>query len=66
MTLNPEYLRRQLQNYAKGWRGSAEQDFYGHKMVQVSSGLSDRDITDLVRFIGELAHGDDPRRAMNW
>ena len=67
VTLNPEYLTRQLRNYAKGWRGSEEQDFYGAKMVLVSSGLSDKDITDLVRFIGEMAHGrDDPRKAMNW
>ena len=66
VTLNPEYLKRQLENYAKGWRGSAEYDFYGHKMVEVCSGLSDRDIMDLVRYIGELAHGDDPRKSDNW
>ena len=66
VTLNPEYLRRSLENYAKGWRGAAELDFYGHKMVAEAQGMSDRDITDLVRFIGEMAHGDDPRKAMNW
>ncbi len=65
VTLNPEYLRRSLNNYTREWRGAAPGDHYGRKMVNVASGLSDRDIEDLVRYIGELAHGDDPRRALN-
>jgi len=64
VTLDPDYLRRQLHNYARGWRGASPQDFYGSKMVMVSSGLTDRDIEDMIRYIGELAHGDDPRPAM--
>jgi cytochrome c553 len=64
VALNPEYLKRQLENYAGGKRGGKVEDYYGQKMHLASTRLTPRDITDLVRYIGELARGDDPRVVM--
>jgi len=61
--LDPPYLERSLRNYREGKRGAVEGDLYGQKMVDVASRLSDEQIEQLVAYIGELAHGDDPRPA---
>ncbi|MDF1657378.1 MAG: c-type cytochrome [Verrucomicrobiales bacterium] len=63
ISLNRSYIRRQLENFHEGKRGTAETDAYGNKMVNVTSGLSDEEIDLLVDYIGALAHGDDPRPA---
>lgn len=63
-SLNPEYILRQLRYYKKGWRGESWEDVYGHKMYRALDGLNDQALVDLVRYIGELAKGDDPRRVM--
>jgi|GEM_PF-226666 len=63
-TLNIEYLERQLKKYRNGWRGNAENDLYGRKMIDVARLMDDREIEDVVNYIGALAHGDDPRPAM--
>ncbi|MEM9283375.1 MAG: c-type cytochrome [Verrucomicrobiota bacterium] len=63
VSLNRSYLRRQLDHFHRGVRGSHPDDFYGNKMVLVTSHLSDEDIDALVDYIGVLAHGDDPRPA---
>ena len=61
--LNRSYLRRQLENYHNGKRGSDPSDLYGQKMVDVTSRMTDEEIDILVDYIGALAHGDDPRPA---
>lgn len=63
ISLNRSYLRRQLENFHEGKRGTAETDAYGNKMVNVTSRLNDEEIELLVDYIGALAHGDDPRPA---
>ena len=65
-TLDRDYLVRQLKKYRNGWRGNDKSDFYGHKMVVIGGTLSDQAIEDVVNFIGALAHGDDPRPAMDF
>lgn len=65
-TLNREYLVDQLKKYRDGWRGSEVSDFYGQKMVKIAETLSDQSIEDVVNYIGALAHGDDPRPAMEY
>lgn len=65
-TLNRDYLVRQLKKYRNGWRGNDKSDFYGHKMVEIAGTLSDESIEDVVNFIGALAHGDDPRPALDY
>lgn len=64
VSLNRGYLRRQLENYRAGLRGAQPGDIYGQKMVTIASRLGDEEIEDLVHYIGALAHGDDPRPAM--
>ncbi len=66
VTLDRDYLVRQLKKYRDGWRGTAGNDMYGQKMVNVSQRLNDQKIEDVVNFIGALAHGDDPRPAMEF
>lgn len=57
---------RQLKKYRNGRRGNATSDFYGGKMVEIAGTLSDQSIEDVVNFIGALAHGDDPRPALDF
>lgn len=66
ITLNRDYLVRQLKNYRNGRRGNESSDLYGQKMVEVAGNLTDESIEDVVNFIGALAHGDDPRPAMEF
>ena len=63
ISLNPAYLARQLRNFRDGRRGSTEGDLYGAKMVEVTRRLGDKEIDQIVDYLGALAHGDDPRMA---
>ncbi len=63
VTLNRDYLRRQLQNFRNGRRGAENSDISGAKMVAMAGRLDDASIEMLVDYIGALAHGDDPREA---
>lgn len=63
VSLDPPYLRRQLENYRSGLRGSSEGDLYGAKMVALTERFTDEEIELFVGYIGALAHGDDPRPA---
>ncbi len=64
ISLNIEYLERQLKKYRNGWRGNDESDLYGKKMIDTAQLMEDQEIEDVVNYIGALAHGDDPRPAM--
>ncbi len=64
ISLNIEYLERQLKKYRNGWRGNDESDLYGKKMIDMAGSMEDQEIEDVVNYIGALAHGDDPRPAM--
>lgn len=64
ITLNREYLLDAMVRFKKGQRGTAEGDLYGAKMVAATKDLSEEQITTLVNYIGALAHGDDPRPAL--
>ncbi|MDP4583477.1 MAG: hypothetical protein NWT04_06120 [Verrucomicrobiales bacterium] len=55
-----------MKKYRNGRRGNATSDFYGGKMVEIAGTLSDQSIEDVVNFIGALAHGDDPRPALDF
>lgn len=63
VTLNRDYLVRQMKNYRDGLRGAVPGDLYGVKMVQVCKTMSDEDIEAMADYLGALAHGDDPRVA---
>lgn len=63
VTLNRDYLRRQLHNFRSGRRGATTNDISGAKMVAMAGSLDDATIEMLVDYIGALAHGDDPRPA---
>lgn len=63
VTLNRDYLIRQMKNYRDGLRGAVPADLYGVKMVQICETMTDEDIVEIVDYIGALAHGDDPRIA---
>lgn len=63
VTLNRDYLRRQLQNFRDGRRGAENGDISGAKMVAMAGRLDDASIEMLVNYIGALANGDDPRGA---
>lgn len=63
VSLNRDYLRRQLENFHHGKRGTHPDDLYGSKMVDIAKHLDDEQIGILVDYIGALAHGDDPRPA---
>jgi cytochrome c553 len=63
ISLNRDYIRRQLKNFHSKKRGADPNDISGNKMVNITERLSDEDIEILVDYIGALAHGDDPRPA---
>ena len=63
ISLNQNYLLRQLRNFRAGRRGATEGDLYGAKMVENMKQLTDDEIEMFVHYIGALAHGDDPRGA---
>jgi len=63
ISLNREYLFDAMIRFKKGQRGTAEGDIYGAKMVAATKDLSEQQITNMVNYIGALAHGDDPRPA---
>lgn len=49
------YLRRQLQHFKRGIRGSHEGDYYGPQMILMANTLHDeRAIDDLVAYINRL------------
>jgi len=53
------YLERQLRNFARGIRGSAEGDVHGARMAPMALAAvrSDRTLDDLVAYIGTLPDG---------
>ncbi len=63
VSLDQAYLRRQLDNYRNGRRGSSEGDLYGAKMVALTERFTDEEISLFADYIGALANGDDPRPA---
>ena len=51
----PWYLRRQLQNFKSGARGSDERDIYGRQMAPMAQLLQDdQAIADVVAYITSL------------
>jgi cytochrome c oxidase subunit 2 len=53
--LDDWYLKRQLENYRSGVRGSHPGDLYGKQMTLLSSMLRDeQDINDVVAYINKL------------
>lgn len=50
------YLERQLNNFRKGIRGTAEGDIYGAQMQQIAVSIpDDKTVTDLVAYINSLS-----------
>lgn len=49
------YMKRQLENFRKGVRGTHEQDNYGHQMVLMARSLqNEQSIDDLLAYLGSL------------
>lgn len=58
------YLKKQLFDYREGRRGADPADIPGQKMVKVAGWLSDEKIEAVAAYLTHLAHGDDPRTAV--
>ena len=58
---DPRYLRRQLQNYKRGLRGTLEDDVYGRQMAPMAATLvNDAIIDNVIAYIGTLPDSPAP------
>jgi len=58
---DPRYLRRQLQNYKRGYRGTLEGDVYGNQMAPMAATLvNDAIIDNVIAYIGTLPDSPAP------
>ena len=49
------YLKRQLENFRKGIRGTHDQDNYGHQMVLMARSLqNEQSIDDMLAYLNSL------------
>lgn len=45
------YIERQLQSFKNGWRGSNDEDHFGHEMRPMAAVLTDREIAEVSAFV---------------
>ena len=50
---NLEYLRKQMQNFAKGIRGGQDDDKYGRQMAMMAKTTSGEELEDILHFIAQ-------------
>lgn len=47
----PWYVERQLLAFARGWRGTHEEDLYGMEMQPMAAALSESDMREAARYV---------------